>query len=173
MKKLLLILLFGTFNIYSQNDINSHLTFFELDNSAVNLNLVDKSNGIATFKIEDKENQKGDFSTTIIVSELRKMQSSKMNKDTFNSILDSYEENGYKIFDKKRKDYLKDDKPYKHSSFLESGIEYKNKKGIIYFALILENHVSLMFIGTAFENLEENKKTFMSIASSAKLKRGK
>ncbi len=171
MKKLLLILLFGTFNTYSQNDFNSHLTFFELNNST--FNLVDKSNGIATFKIEDQENTKGDFSTTIIVSELGKMQSSKMNEDTFNRVLDSYEENGYKIFDKKRRGYLKDGKVYNHSSFLESGIEYKNKKGIIYFALILENHVSLMFIGTAFKNLEENKKIFLNIASSAKLKRGK
>lgn len=65
---LLLFLLLMTLNLYAQNDINSHLMFFELDNSLTSLKLKEKSNNVVIFKIGDHKDFTKEFSTIVTIS---------------------------------------------------------------------------------------------------------
>lgn len=160
--------------VFSQNeDLNNHLLLFKLDNSIANLKLEKKSNDITVFKIEEEHNLSDGLSTKIMISELQMMESPKMTKETITKILESFQSNGYKLSNQKIRHYIKNGGTYNHSKFIETPITYNNQNGVLYVAMVLERHASLMFIGVTFTTPLKNKKIFTDIVSSAELKLNK
>jgi hypothetical protein len=164
MKHIYLVILFFSLNSFSQENLNI-IKDFDIDYSITGLKFYKNINNVIILNKNGIKPQNEKLETNIKLLTIPRIYGYEHFKNEVYDLLKFHQSSGYSLSRTKLKPQVINGY---ESIVIDAKIEYKSMRGIIYIAVLAE-HSTVVFIGTAFNDIKNYRNKFIETVKTIKI----